>query len=513
MCNRSCIDFGKASIAEEDIRGKSVIEVGSLDINGSLRPVVQSFAPSRYIGVDIQAGRGVDQICRVEDLIATFGRDSFDLVICTELLEHVTDWSVVIHNLKEIVKPGGTLLITTRSLGFGYHGYPYDFWRYEISDMKVIFSDFDITSLQSDPVEPGVFMAAKKPADFIENNVKEHKLHSILLNQRSSLLKSRICRTMVVLPLYLKKYLPPAWVHAIKMTILTILGKTTISEIDLEFVNYCNLTCKWCSLDHHQDRRVMRGDLLRKFFDNLLFDRRFRSIKRINLFNGGETLLHPDFIGMMRIIKEYKDKFLAKGLLFPAISLLTNGTVLHKDLARELVGLDVVDLIRFSVDGGSKDKFEELRKGASWDVVSENIRDFVKINKDKIKTGIICVIAFGAPNNTEWMDNDFKELLALVDNIELRYPHDWMGDVKVEGLKKVFHNYCKFLFHSLCVLPDGDVVVCCGDLNGKKGVVGNLFKEDLYRIYNSGKRRRMRYDLLRGRRDKVELCRNCSGYC
>ena len=201
MCNRSCIDFGKSNLREEDIRDKSVIEVGSLDVNGSLRPLVQSSAPSRYIGVDIQAGPGVDRICKVEDLIATFGSNSFDLVICTELLEHVADWSAAIHNMKGIVKPGGGLLITTRSAGFGYHGYPYDFWRYEISDMKAIFSDFEIKSLQGDPIEPGVLMAARKPFDFIENNITNYKLRSIFLNQRASILKNRIYWTAVFLPL------------------------------------------------------------------------------------------------------------------------------------------------------------------------------------------------------------------------------------------------------------------------------------------------------------------------
>lgn len=201
MCNKSCIDFGKANLKAEGVRGASVIEVGALDVNGSLRPIVQSFGPSGYIGVDIQMGRGVDRICRVEDLVSTFGADSFDLVICTELLEHVTDWSKAIHNLKAIVKPLGTLLVTTRSRGFEYHGYPFDFWRYELSDMEFIFSDFDIKSLKSDPEEPGVYLAAEKPPVFLEKNVKRRKLYSILTGKRSSIIKNSIYWTMVFLPL------------------------------------------------------------------------------------------------------------------------------------------------------------------------------------------------------------------------------------------------------------------------------------------------------------------------
>ena len=38
MCNPACIKFGKAQLTKQDIYGKSVIEVGSKDINGNLLP-------------------------------------------------------------------------------------------------------------------------------------------------------------------------------------------------------------------------------------------------------------------------------------------------------------------------------------------------------------------------------------------------------------------------------------------------------------------------------------------
>jgi hypothetical protein len=58
--------------------------------------------------------------------------------------------------------------VTTRSIGFHYHGYPYDFWRYEPEDMRAIFVDFEIVALERDTDAPGVFMLARKPAIFRE---------------------------------------------------------------------------------------------------------------------------------------------------------------------------------------------------------------------------------------------------------------------------------------------------------------------------------------------------------
>jgi SAM-dependent methyltransferase len=184
MCNTSCIIFGATNLSEREIKGKRVIEVGSCDFNGSLRAIIEQWGPAEYIGVDIREGPGVDIICDAESLVERFGKDSFDVVISTELLEHVMNWKRVISNIKNICKPNGIILITTRSFGFGYHGYPYDFWRYEVEDMKNIFSDCIIEKLEIDKLEPGVFMKARKPSNFNEKDLSNYELYSIIVNKR-----------------------------------------------------------------------------------------------------------------------------------------------------------------------------------------------------------------------------------------------------------------------------------------------------------------------------------------
>ena len=62
MCHMSCLEFGKRALFREEIEGKKIIEVGSLNINGSLRDMVIKYNPNSYAGIDLTQGPGVDMI-------------------------------------------------------------------------------------------------------------------------------------------------------------------------------------------------------------------------------------------------------------------------------------------------------------------------------------------------------------------------------------------------------------------------------------------------------------------
>lgn len=185
MCGRADIEFGRVVIKEDDVRGKSIIEIGAYNINGSLRPHVQSMNPGKYVGVDIAEGPGVDFVGDVTDLLATFEYGSFDIVIATEVLEHVKNWRKAVSNIKHIIKPGGIVIITVPSKGCGFHGCPEDHWRYEIEDIKTIYSDFIIEELWKNPEIEGVFLKAKRPNKLIEFDTSNYKLYSIMKGRRA----------------------------------------------------------------------------------------------------------------------------------------------------------------------------------------------------------------------------------------------------------------------------------------------------------------------------------------
>jgi SAM-dependent methyltransferase len=186
LCTANCLSFVGRHLTAHDVEGKRIIEVGAYDVNGSARSLVEALGPKSYLGVDIESGPGVDVVCPAEEVAQRFGAGAFDVVLTTEMLEHVRDWQEVVHNLKQTLAPGGVLIITTRSEGFPYHPYPADYWRYGRSDMRMIFADCLIEAMEDEgPEDPGIFVRARKPNDFVEVDLSGVALYSMLTSARA----------------------------------------------------------------------------------------------------------------------------------------------------------------------------------------------------------------------------------------------------------------------------------------------------------------------------------------
>ena len=162
MCSTWGRNFCR-QLPEGSVKGKRVLEVGAVDVNGSCRPWVVSQLPAQYLGTDMQPGPNVDLVCTGEELPSRVGPRSQDLVICTEVLEHVEDWFTFIVMVWCVIENGGVLLLTTRSPGFPLHNYPDDWWRFTVKDMLEIFKDQEILTVTADPTsDPGVGVIVRK---------------------------------------------------------------------------------------------------------------------------------------------------------------------------------------------------------------------------------------------------------------------------------------------------------------------------------------------------------------
>ena len=85
---------------------RKVLELGSLNINGTVRGY---FKDCEYIGIDKQAGRGVDIVVEAKDTV--FKPEYFDVIISFSMFEHDPEWKESLKNNLRWLKAGGMLFI------------------------------------------------------------------------------------------------------------------------------------------------------------------------------------------------------------------------------------------------------------------------------------------------------------------------------------------------------------------------------------------------------------------
>lgn len=102
----------------EFFKGVDVIEIGSLNINGTVRDFFTDVIS--YLGVDLIEGKDVDKVCYGNELDNP--TESVDMTISTECFEHDKHWKETFANMVRMVKQGGMVLFTCASDGRHEHG-------------------------------------------------------------------------------------------------------------------------------------------------------------------------------------------------------------------------------------------------------------------------------------------------------------------------------------------------------------------------------------------------------
>jgi hypothetical protein len=90
------------------------------------------------VGVDMQAGPGVDIVANLEDLEDAAGLGTFDHVECRSVLEHSRRPWRLAENLEFIMRPGSTLDLSVPFM-WKVHAYPSDYWRFTIEGVRELF--------------------------------------------------------------------------------------------------------------------------------------------------------------------------------------------------------------------------------------------------------------------------------------------------------------------------------------------------------------------------------------
>ncbi len=119
-----------------------IYEFGALQVPGQegfadLRPL---FPGRQYVGCDLRAGPGVDQVLDLHRIALADG--TAGTVLLLDTLEHVEFFWLAVEEVRRILKPGG-LLVLSSVMDFPIHDYPADYWRFTPEGFRALLRPFD----------------------------------------------------------------------------------------------------------------------------------------------------------------------------------------------------------------------------------------------------------------------------------------------------------------------------------------------------------------------------------
>jgi len=150
------INFIRESLPDY-FNSKKVLEIGSLNINGSVRTF---FKDCDYTGIDVANGKDVDVVSNGENYYEK--ANTFDVIISCECMEHNPMYQKTWLNMLRMLKNDGLLIMTCATFGRPQHGTSLnepisspltiqlgqDYYKnltrndFEIVNMDVFFSDY-----------------------------------------------------------------------------------------------------------------------------------------------------------------------------------------------------------------------------------------------------------------------------------------------------------------------------------------------------------------------------------
>jgi SAM-dependent methyltransferase len=111
-----------------------------LDVGGRLQPYRPLMATRvrKYFALDLRKGPLVNLVARAEQI--PLRGDTFDLAVCTQVLEYVCSPAAVIDEIHRVLKPGGSLLLSVPAV------FPRDAdedaWRFLPASLHSLFTNF-----------------------------------------------------------------------------------------------------------------------------------------------------------------------------------------------------------------------------------------------------------------------------------------------------------------------------------------------------------------------------------
>lgn len=294
-----------------------------------------------------------------------------------------------------------------------------------------------------------------------------------------------------------------------------ILGRPM--NITIEPTNLCNLRCPVCETGAGELGRAGSNMSFAEF--KRIIDKVAPHTNTLMFYFMGEPFLNKHAYEMIRYAKD-------SGV--PFITTCTNGDFVDPE---KLVACGLNE-ISFQIGGMTQETQGVYRVNSRLERVLSNLEETLRLRREKgVAMRVVCGFILMRHNEHE-METFKRHMSALgvdesivvepcVRTVEqgISYlPRDqarWLYDPMAfaQGRLKPKYcpdNECPWIYYSLTILVNGDVVPCCRDPKGVE-VMGNLLEQNIDEVWNGARYRDFRARINSDQRH-VDICRLCSSY-
>ncbi len=304
-------------------------------------------------------------------------------------------------------------------------------------------------------------------------------------------------------------------------TISFISGSNTVAgrpmNITIEPTSACNLACPICETGDRRLERPMKHMTMDDF--KTIIDKIAPHTNTLMFYFMGEPFINQDSYAMLRYAKD-------KGI--PFITTCTNGDFVN---AEKLIDSGI-DEISFQMGGLTQETHQTYRINSNLERVMKNLQETIRVRNERkskliIKSGLIIMkhnehevvpflkqmkdLGVDQPHIVDTVIRTYEEGVKYLPTDQSHWKYDpeafKQGVVKPRFLPP---NACPWIYYSLSIHVNGNVVPCCWDPTGKY-VMGNLVTESLDAVWNGPKFRAFR-DQLHKDQGQIEICKLCSSY-
>jgi len=256
-------------------------------------------------------------------------------------------------------------------------------------------------------------------------------------------------------------------------------GKTLPTILQIENTNFCNAKCIMCPHTIMKRKaKVMKQSEFIKICKNVLDH---YPIKLLIITGFGEPFMDIKLIEKIKWLNENYPNL--------DVDLYTNASLLTPKLSAELLKLKI-HKINFSINGTEKTYGKIM--GLDYNTAKNNILNFIKLKSNSGKkyplTNISLMILKTNHLEIEKIINFWK---MKADSIMAYGPSNWAGSLKNADITdmnrfKKKRWPCSFLWSTIMVDVEGNVIMCCRDYESKIKF-GNLINENIVKIRSNEK--------------------------